>query len=318
MARLIIVAGASGAGKTFLLQRLAKLRHDIEPIVKLSTRESREIEAVDILPGSDTTEVNKCEYTYNYCGNFYGIKKEDIDCVLRENKKPIVIVASCAKIAEIKRAYKNALVLYVQSVLSGEDLRRELEKFRYPIELSERLQRQNAGFMDYVSFFGSSLFDYVLLNNFSELLMQQIQYILDKEISRGVDPNYVFVVMPFKQEFDEIYSAIRSAGEQIQGLRLRIERVSEIKGCTFDITREIEESIKKSGVVVCDVSEHNPNVYYEFGYAMAKEKSIILIAKDASILPFDTRQYKTLMYSSAYHCQNLLKESLLSHYDVKE
>lgn len=41
MARLIVVAGASGAGKTFMLSQLTEYRDDIIPIKKLTTRTHR-------------------------------------------------------------------------------------------------------------------------------------------------------------------------------------------------------------------------------------------------------------------------------------
>lgn len=82
MARLIVVAGASGAGKTFMLTQLENYRDDIVPVKKYTTRSARKDESneesIDLRLKQNTKSVKSCRYTYHYCGNYYGIKKEDI------------------------------------------------------------------------------------------------------------------------------------------------------------------------------------------------------------------------------------------------
>lgn len=142
MARLIVVVGASGAGKTFMLSQLANYRADIIPIKKYTTRGSRkdepDEESIDLKFNQDVNRIKKCNYTYRYCGNSYGIKKDEIDNVLRTDKNPIVIVASCNTVSKIKKDYRDALILYVNSGISGEDLKKQLLKYGDPIEVEER------------------------------------------------------------------------------------------------------------------------------------------------------------------------------------
>jgi len=128
MPRPIIVSGASGAGKTFLLQHVNRLYGaSVKSIQKLTTRPNRvtepKNESLDLIFSCSDGEVQSCDYIYHYCDHNYGIKKTDIDIVLAKEISPIVIVADCAAIDSIKNDYENALVLFVQSVLSGDDLR---------------------------------------------------------------------------------------------------------------------------------------------------------------------------------------------------
>lgn len=151
MARLIVVAGASGAGKTFMLSQLTNYRSDIIPIKKITTRKPRKNEpieeSIDLKFAQDVNKIKRCAYTYHYCGNYYGIKKEEIDSILKIDKNPIVIVANCNTITKIKQDYHDALILYVNSGLSGEDLKSQLLKHGDPIDVDERMKRQKMDLM---------------------------------------------------------------------------------------------------------------------------------------------------------------------------
>lgn len=285
MARLIVVAGASGAGKTFMLTQLTNYRNDIIPIKKYTTRSSRKYEpveeSIDLRFNREISEIKECKYTYQYCGNYYGIKKEQIDSVLKQDKNPIVIVANCNTISKIKQDYQDAIILYVNSGLSGEDLRCQLLKYRDPVSVEERMRRQKNGFNDYIQHMNKWLFDYFLVNYYDDTFLQQIEFILEDELNNSNDSNYIFVVMSFDKKYDDVYDALKVAGKLVENRNLTVERVSEPLG-DYIITEKIEQSIKRAELIICDVSEKSPNVYYELGYARAKNsvgriKSILSI-----------------------------------------
>ncbi len=317
MARLIVVAGASGAGKTFMLSQLTNYRNDIIPIKKITTRKPRKNEpmeeSIDLIFAQNVNKIKKCAYTYQYCGNYYGIKKEEIDNILRKDKNPIVIVANCNTITKIKQDYHDALILYVNSGLSGEDLKFQLLKYGDPIDVEERMRRQRDGFNDYIQHMNKGLFDYFLINYYDDTFLQQIELILEEELNSSSDSNYVFVVMCFDKKYDDVYEALKIAGELVVNRNLIIERVSEPLG-DYIITEKIEQSIKRAELIICDVSEKSPNVYYELGYARAKNKTIILTAKEGTELPFDVRQHRTNFYSNPIQLQKIVLEELKAYY----
>ncbi len=319
MPRLIIVAGASGAGKTFMLFQLSKYRNDIISIRKYTTRGPRKNESsdetLDLHLNCDDRDIRKCDYTYQYCNNSYGIKKSDIEKVLKLGKNPMVIVANCNAISKIKIDYPTALVLYVQSALSGNDLQSKLLQYRDHIDVEERMKRQKSGFNDYVQHMNKNLFDYILINYYDDTFMQQVEYILEDELTPTVDANYIFVIMSFDPRYDEVYEAIKSGGEKVRGKNLIVQRVSEHRG-DYIITDRIESSIEKAGAIICDVSEKSPNVYYELGYARAKRKHIILTAIQGTELPFDVRQYRTNFYKSAFQLQEFIEKELAYYYSL--
>ncbi|UXR77658.1 hypothetical protein [Staphylococcus sp. IVB6227] len=63
------------------------------------------------------------------------------------------------------------------------------------------------------------------------------------------------------------------------------------------ITDDILKHLNESELVICDMSSHNPNVFYELGYRHAINKTCItMVHKDESI-PFDLSQHRTIKYS---------------------
>lgn len=100
------------------------------------------------------------------------------------------------------------MVFYVNSGLSGNDLKEQLLKYRDPIDVEERMKRQKAGFSDYVRHLNKKLFDYVLINYFDESFIEQIECILEDEFAVPNDINHIFVIMSFDSKYNEIYEAI--------------------------------------------------------------------------------------------------------------
>lgn len=313
MSRLIIVAGASGAGKTFMLSELSRYRNDIVPIKKYTTRGPRKNEpkkeTIDLHLSCSDEEVQKCRYTYHFDGHAYGIRREEINNLLHRNINPIVIVANCNTIEKMKKDYPNAIIMFVHSGLSGDDLKQQLIKYNDPLDVEERMKRHKNSYNDYLRHISQNLFDYVLVNFFDTTFIEQIDSILNKELELPVDINYVFVIMSFDPKYDDTYEAIKTGGRLVSKYDLDIQRVSDHKG-GFIITERIEESINKAEVIICDVSERSPNVYYELGYARAKGKIIILTAKNGTVLPFDVQQYNTYFYKSEIQLQNIIREQL--------
>jgi len=329
MARLIIVSGASGAGKSFLLKELKNI-HNLKAVTlrKMTTRGHRnederiknENGTLDLILNCSSEALQSCDYTYNYCDHHYGFKKKDIDDIVAKGNSPVVIVASCSTVEVIKKDYPGALALYVQTVLSGDDLKAKLLIERDPIDVEERIRRQEDSFNDYLEHINKKLFDYVLINNFEKQFKKQVDYVLKNELDQN-DSNCVFVVMSFNdKKYKEIYEAFSFACElyKKQNKSITIERVDKQKDFGFTITDRIETLIKKAGLIICDVSEPSPNVYFEFGYAKSKNKKIIITAKKGTVLPFDTNHYEHILYETPMQLQGEIIKKLEYYFRINQ
>lgn len=63
------------------------------------------------------------------------------------------------------------------------------------------------------------------------------------------------------------------------------------------ITSQIVERLMEDDLVVADISEGNPNVFYELAIRHAIKKPVILIGQSTDNIPFDVRDQRVIPYS---------------------
>ncbi|MEW8333788.1 MAG: hypothetical protein AB2601_18225 [Candidatus Thiodiazotropha sp.] len=119
-----------------------------------------------------------------------------------------------------------------------------------------------------------------------------------------------FVAMPFAENFDVVYQAIKQALEG-PTLRLSCTRTDELLGGGH-IIEDILRGIGESEIIVVDVSGQNPNVFYELGIAhMVKSvEQVILISQDIDSVPFDLRAFRHILYKTTEDGLSKLRISL--------
>lgn len=79
------------------------------------------------------------------------------------------------------------------------------------------------------------------------------------------------------------------------------------------VVDDIWRDINQSQLIIAEISDDNPNVWYELGLAHAMNKPVILLRRDSDSrpLPFDVRGLRTLFYSPArYDLDPLLRACL--------
>ena len=107
-----------------------------------------------------------------------------------------------------------------------------------------------------------------------------------------------FVAMWFDDSLDEVwengfYPALKQAGYN----PIRIDWIEHNE----KICDRIIAEIRKSGLLVADVTGHRENVYFEVGFAMGLGIPVLWTCRDDYIknLPFDTRQYNHIVWSES-------------------
>lgn len=106
----------------------------------------------------------------------------------------------------------------------------------------------------------------------------------------------VFVIMPFKDEFFEVYEM----------LKLQFSESFEFsnagdEGNQQNILKDIVQPIYEADVIIADLTGLNPNVMYELGLAHSFNKKTIIISQDElNKLPFDLKQYRAKDYSTHF------------------
>lgn len=83
------------------------------------------------------------------------------------------------------------------------------------------------------------------------------------------------------------------------------------------ITNQIIDHIMNVDLVIADLTDHNPNVFYELAIRHAVHKPIIQLIQDNQKLPFDISDSRTIFVDhtdldSVYDCKENLKKQIIS------
>ena len=107
----------------------------------------------------------------------------------------------------------------------------------------------------------------------------------------------VFVLMPFDDEFNSVYSGFLEDVLRAKGFE--VTRADNIEN-QRSIMKDVIEGIVKSDLIVADLTSSNPNVYYELGIAHALGKPVIHLTQALEEVPFDLRAYRFIEYSTHF------------------
>lgn len=120
-----------------------------------------------------------------------------------------------------------------------------------------------------------------------------------------------FVLMPFAQEFTEVYDTIREAVESPE-LNFVCERADDIRGAGH-IMESVLKGIGESEIVIADLTGRNPNVFYEIGIAhmVKKVDKVILLIQDIETMPFDLNPFRCIVYKQSIAGARKLKADLI-------
>ncbi|MDY9925634.1 hypothetical protein [Methanosarcina sp.] len=127
----------------------------------------------------------------------------------------------------------------------------------------------------------------------------------DETLSTAPKP-FVFVLMPFAEDFDDIYKlGIKEAAKEVGAYAERVDEQIFTEG----ILERIFNQINKADVIVADMTGRNPNVFYEVGYAHALGKIVLLLTQKVDDIPFDLKHKQHIIYgNSGSKIQNLRSE----------
>jgi hypothetical protein len=104
---------------------------------------------------------------------------------------------------------------------------------------------------------------------------------------------FVFVLMPLDPAFKDTYTfGIKGAAEDVGAYAERLDEQLFTEG----MLDRIFNQISKSDVIVADMTNRNPNVFYEVGYAHALGKIVLLLTQNADDIPFDLKHRQHIVY----------------------
>ena len=107
-----------------------------------------------------------------------------------------------------------------------------------------------------------------------------------------------FVIQPFDDgPFDKRYDDVFVPA--ITGANLEAYRVDRDPSA-FIPMEEVEKRIREADTCLADISEPNPNVWFELGFAIAAGKPVVLVCleKPNRRFPFDIQHRKIILYKT--------------------
>lgn len=119
--------------------------------------------------------------------------------------------------------------------------------------------------------------------------------------------SHVFVAMPFTSDLDDTYhygiqNAVRTAG-------FVCER-ADLAAFVGDVMQWVQNRIRTSSLVIADLTDANPNVYLEVGYAWGCGVPVVLLTQATTHLRFDVRGQRCLVYGSIRELEQSLRAEL--------
>ena len=111
----------------------------------------------------------------------------------------------------------------------------------------------------------------------------------------------LFIISPIGSEdsdtrifFDKVMRhLIEPVGEQYNYEVVRADQLPR----PGTITTQIIECLKEDDLVVADLSDLNPNVFYELAIRHAVDKPVIILAKKGTRIPFDLHSQRVIFYT---------------------
>jgi len=113
--------------------------------------------------------------------------------------------------------------------------------------------------------------------------------------------------MPFAPRYRHIYDQVyRPVAEANDLVCWRVDELAR----PGSITRDIVEGIVEADVIVADLTDRNPNVFYELGISHTVGNKTIMTAQSRDDVPFDIANYRVLFYTPSSAGTKILRKTL--------
>jgi hypothetical protein len=118
-----------------------------------------------------------------------------------------------------------------------------------------------------------------------------------------IDESLVAVMMPFDAKFDRVQEALQTA---VESTGMHAQRADDI-WIHDHVIQDVVSLISRAKVVICDLTNRNPNVFYEMGIAHTLGRDVIMLAQSRADVPFDVGHIRYISYLPNREGLRLLK-----------
>ena len=104
---------------------------------------------------------------------------------------------------------------------------------------------------------------------------------------------HVFVLMPYGKR-KNFYKAMKERVERDVGLACL--RADDVPAAGHDLLGKIHLLIERAEIIIADITDANPNVFYEVGYSTALKKPMVLLVEATQTVPTDLRGLEVIRH----------------------
>ncbi len=126
---------------------------------------------------------------------------------------------------------------------------------------------------------------------------------------------YVFTIMSYRKGFDSYERRKRIIEEEFG---LACLRADDVRVSGHDLLAKIHLLIERAELVVAEISkcgpnEFSPNVFYEVGYAVAKQKAMLVLAEENTEIPTDLKGLELIEYGGSRKAMDVFYDEFRHH-----
>ena len=132
-------------------------------------------------------------------------------------------------------------------------------------------------------------------NNYIKSILNKLQELADKESQKKC-----FVIMPVSssgsctdKEWTYIFNSLIKPAVEESGIDYECTLSQPVVG---NIIEDILDKLNKADLVIADLTDRNPSVFYQLGVRHALRNATILISQNREDLPFDFLPYACFLY----------------------
>jgi len=121
---------------------------------------------------------------------------------------------------------------------------------------------------------------------------------------------YIFVIMAYKARYD-LYRRLGKIAES--EFKVTCIRADDIKSSGHDLLTKIHLLISRAELVIAEISDGSPNVYYEIGYAVGIQKSPLLLIEKGKEVPADLKGLEVIEHTSDRDGERIFDMEMADH-----
>lgn len=121
---------------------------------------------------------------------------------------------------------------------------------------------------------------------------------------------FVFVIMSYNFRF-EVFEKIKRVVETEENLVCL--RADDVKSAGHDLLDKIHFLITRAEVVIAEISDLSPNVFYEIGYAVANDRQPLFIIEGEKKVPTDLQGKEVIRYKQTREGAQVFENDLRDH-----